>query len=133
MNCSIESKKMPPKPKIRRISLTKGKCASYLDTGYKVDFEDMPSDFKFLNGHVLYCLLLNSRSVPPTVRTLDKLVEAEGSKHASVCKLLNEYDGFNKYSYQEAVFTRFKLFCEEDFVIHVPGVIYILVYFFNGR
>ena len=36
---------MPPKPKIRRISLTKGKCASYLDTGYKVDFEDLPSDF----------------------------------------------------------------------------------------
>ena len=55
-------------------------------------------------------------------RTLDKLVAAEGSTHASVYKLHNEYDGFNKYSYQEAVFTRFKLFCGEDLVIHVQVV-----------
>ena len=77
----------------------------------------MPSDFKFLNGHGLYCLLLNLRSISPTVKTLDKVLAAEHTTTASVVKQLREYDSFIKSSHNEAGFTRFKLFCEEDFVI----------------
>ena len=74
----------------------------------------------FLNGHGLYYLLLNLTSIPPTVKTLDKMLSAEHTTRASIDKLLREYDVFSKSSHVEAGFTRFKLFCEEDSVIHIP-------------
>ena len=110
---------MPPKRKIRRTSLKKGNCVIYLYNEYNIDFDGLLSDFKFLNGHGLYCLLLNLRSIPPTVKTLDKVLAAEHTTTASVAKLLREYDSFIKSSHEEAGFTRFKLFCEEDFVIRI--------------
>ena len=111
---------MPPKRKIRRTSLKKGKCAIYLNNEYNIDFDGLPSDFKLLNGHGLYCLLLNLRSIPSTVKTLDKVLATEHTTTSSVVWLLRKYDSFIKSSHDEAGFTRFKLFCEEDFVIRIP-------------
>ena len=110
---------MPPKTN-HHTSLNKGISAIYLNTEYRVNFENLPPDFNLLNGHVLFCLLLNGRCIPPTVKTLEKIITTEGSIHFLLLAVQKHLDRLNPRVSTEKWLKAFKLLCKKEFIIHRP-------------